>query len=178
MAAGALAVVALAGSGQAWAAGGEARQRDLFDDAYPQIVALDRLLTDPDLPVIYSGLGGQELTAHHWFHTNTFRVFATPLEELFGRRILDPLAGGPRRGPGAHRAGRGRAPGARGAGLSAQRPLGRRRQPARVRHRRPALAPVGSFTFTVPVLDRQPDPDDERWRVHQVTVDVTLVERA
>ena len=37
--------------------------------------------------------------------------------------------------------------------------------------------PVGSYSFSVPVLDRQPDPDDERWRVHEVTVDVSVVDR-
>ena len=173
----ALAVVALVGAGQAWAAGGEARQRELFDNAYPQIVALDDLLTDPDLPVVYSGLGNQELTAHHWFHTNTFRVFATPLEEMFGRTILDPLAGGLDGDPVLTERDVAALlePGERAYLLSARWAGGGSRLVAGTDVLR--SEPVGSYTFTVPVLDRQPDPDDERWRVHEVTVDVTVVDR-
>ena len=173
-----LAAVVLAGAGQAWAAGGQARQRDLFDNAYPQIVALDDLLTDPDLPLVYSGLGNQELTAHEWFHTNTYRVFATPLEELFGRRILDPLAGGLDGDPvlSERDVAALLAPGERAYLLNARWADGGSRLVAGTHVLR--SSPVGSLTFTVPVLDRQPDPDDERWRVHEVTLDVTLVDRA
>lgn len=172
-----LAVVVAAGAGQAWATGAEARQRDLFDDAYPQVVAFEALLPDPDLPLVYSGLGGPELGSRQWFHTNTFRVFATPLVELYGRRLLNAPASGLDGDPivDARDVAGLLDPGQRAYLLRARWADGRPPSPGTAEGLR--SSDVGSFTFTVPVLDRQPDPADERWRVHRVTIDVMLVQR-
>ena len=165
-----LAVVGVAGGAQALAAGAPAREHELFDGAYGQLDALEELMPDPSLPVVYSGLPTPELP-DGWFPeftANTYRVVATPLEETFDRPVLNrlpaPSSEDPVLGEAAVNA------------LLAEAGVDRAYLVQVVRPGAPELGtPVGTVTLRIPVLDRQPDPDDERWRIFELPVEVREV---
>lgn len=64
----------------------------LFGHSYAVLASLDRITrTDGVGPVIYSGA---RTPPRSWFYPNTYRAFALPLEQSFGREVFDlPLSG-------------------------------------------------------------------------------------
>lgn len=158
------------GAGVSLRMGAEARERRLFDRAYEQVAALDEVLEDRDLPIVYSGLAPEQLPPA-WFTWNTYRVLATPLEESFGRELLvsipaanapDPVLSDPEVDRVLARARVSRAYLLRVRPPGADAPAGEGRR-------------VGTVRVRIPVYDRQPDPDDEQWRVFELVVDVSEV---
>jgi hypothetical protein len=85
-----IAAAGVAGGLALWsvvAAGDLSRQRRFLGDAYGQ---MDRLraatLLAGDLPVVYAGVDPDEDLV---LHTNTYRLFALPLAETFGARVVN-----------------------------------------------------------------------------------------
>jgi hypothetical protein len=78
-------VVALVGLVSLWSAGTVSRQHRFLGDAYGDLSRLDDL-TD-GLPVMYAGIQPTDVPAAIAF-PNTFRMFAQPLTETFGRRVV------------------------------------------------------------------------------------------
>ncbi|MGO9877324.1 MAG: hypothetical protein ACLPVY_26385 [Acidimicrobiia bacterium] len=64
----------------------------LFGHSYAALASLDRITrTDGVGPVIYSGA---KTRPDQWFYPNTYRAFALPLEQSFGREVFDIPASG------------------------------------------------------------------------------------
>jgi hypothetical protein len=98
-------VVAAAGIASLWSAGAVARQHRFLGDAYGSLQRIDRL-TD-DLPIVYAGIPPEDMPGAGpgelgiMGHPNTFRMFAQPLTETFGRTVygighIPPTGGDPR----------------------------------------------------------------------------------
>ena len=154
------------------------RQEVLFDGAYRQLQDLDELAGPDDLPVVYSGLDPAELP-DGWLHTNTFRVFALPLQQSFGRQVLniggvEPFAADPRpteaevaelmrrRGVDEAVLVMASPPPPAGGGVSLVS-----RSRAGLEHRW-----LGALSVQIPLLPRRLDPADETWR--QLTMDLDV----
>jgi hypothetical protein len=59
----------------------------LFGHSYAALASLDRITrTNGVGPVIYSGA---KTRPDQWFYSNTYRAFALPLEQSFGREVFD-----------------------------------------------------------------------------------------
>ncbi|CAN5727435.1 hypothetical protein BH24ACT2_BH24ACT2_09450 [soil metagenome] len=179
-----LAVVLVGTGAQAQQRLGLQREQVLFDRAYAQFEELDELAAPAALPVIYSGVAGEDLP-DGWLHTNTYRVFALPLQQSFGRYVLNiagvhPFAPDPRPSE-ADVARMLRTSGTTEAILiEASAPpapgdeteLATRAAPTVERRR------LGSMTMEIPLLPRRLDPSDEAWRELAMDLDVWLVELA
>jgi hypothetical protein len=99
-------VVAMAGFASLWSAGTVARQHRFLGDAYGTLHQVDEL-TD-DLPIVYAGILPEDMPGANlpkdlgvMGHPNTFRMFAQPLTETFGRTVygighIPPTGGDPR----------------------------------------------------------------------------------
>jgi hypothetical protein len=77
-------VVAVAGTASMWSAGSLSRQHRFMGDAYGTLHQLAEL-TD-DLPIVYAGISPDDMPKAMG-HPNTFRMFAQPLTETFGRTV-------------------------------------------------------------------------------------------
>lgn len=156
------------------------REGVLFDQAYGQFQALDQLVGPAGVPVIYAGLASEDLP-EGWLHTNTYRVFALPLQQSFGRAVLnidgvEPFAPDPRPSDAEvaamlRRSGAGEAvlvaasggTGDGGGGMATQSAPALRRQR------------LGSLTMEIPLLPRRLDPAEEAWRDLTMDLDVWRV---
>ncbi|MCU1375699.1 MAG: hypothetical protein JWO68_2985 [Actinomycetia bacterium] len=78
------AVVAVAGVASLWSAGTVSRQHRFMGDAYGTLAQVDQLTGG--LPIVYSGVLGEDVPKE-LNHPNTFRLFAQPLAETFGRKV-------------------------------------------------------------------------------------------
>ena len=128
------------------------------------------LTDDPVLPVVYSGIPTEQLP-NGWFPeftSNTYRVVATPLQETFDRRVLNQLAVPSAEDPVLDEA----------SVLALLRSNGGE-DAYLVQVLRPdALSigqRVGTVSLRIPVLDRQPDPADEKWRIFDLVLEVRRV---
>ncbi len=89
LAAGCAVALASVGAGlQLWGGGALAREHTLLDGAYEQVRAIDRLAGERAAPIVFTGVPLDELPPHR-LHPNTFRLFAYPLFETFGREVLN-----------------------------------------------------------------------------------------
>jgi hypothetical protein len=93
-----VAVVAVGGVASLWSAGAVARQHRFMGDAYGTLEQVSALTAG--MPVVYSGILPEDVPkAMH--HPNTYRMFAQPLAETFGRKVygidqLSPTGADPR----------------------------------------------------------------------------------
>lgn len=81
----AIVVVAAAGLASLWSAGSLSREHRFLGDAYGSLHRVDQL-TD-DLPIVFAGIAVGDVP-EAMGHPNTFRMFAQPLTETFGRTVL------------------------------------------------------------------------------------------
>jgi hypothetical protein len=81
---GVVVVVAMAGTATMWSAGALSREHRFMGDAYGTLRQVADL-TD-DLPIVYSGIAFEDMPPDMG-HPNTFRMFAQPLTETFGRTV-------------------------------------------------------------------------------------------
>ncbi len=144
----------------------------LFDDAYGAMHRIDALArTNGVRPIVYSGAAAMP---EGWFYPNTYRAFAVPLNETFGRRIVgtafDPKHADPRFDPVRAHAVLARA-GYRHGYLVALRDPGRSPYPDDAGTRR-----LGSVEYRVPVLPRDTDRSKEHFRFVNFTFDVYALE--
>lgn len=182
-----LAAVGVLAVAQLVARDGLPRERQLFDDAYDQVGALDRLTSSPvALPIVWDGLRPDQLPpgwAEVELSASTYRVVASPLQETFGRVVLNQIASGldpdPEVAGDEGVAALLREGGAERAYVVSVRTPGRA-VPASAGGRPDLVtsADVGSLDLRIPVLPREVDPDDEAWVELVLTLDVTLVELA
>jgi hypothetical protein len=84
-------VVAVAGVGSLWAAGSVARQHRFMGDAYGTLARVSDL--SAGMPIVYSGIVPADMPKAMG-HPNTYRMFAQPLVETFGRKVygIDQLS--------------------------------------------------------------------------------------
>lgn len=82
-----LAIAAAAGTWSMWSAGELAREHRFMGDAYGSVAAIDELTGG--LPIVYHGLSRPDALTQPVLHPNTFRLFAQPLFETFGREVLN-----------------------------------------------------------------------------------------
>lgn len=83
----ALLALGVIGAGTMWQAGALGREHRFMGDAYGQLAEIDELLGDE--PIVFRGRTRSEALSQPVLHPNTFRLFAQPLGETFGRRFLN-----------------------------------------------------------------------------------------
>ena len=83
----AVVVLGAVGAWTMWSAGSLGREHRFMGDAYGQLAEVDELLTDD--PIVFRGRTRGEALSQPVLHPNTFRLFAQPLGETFGRRFLN-----------------------------------------------------------------------------------------
>jgi hypothetical protein len=93
-----VAVVAVGGVASLWSAGSVARQHRFMGDAYGTLEQVSALTAG--MPVMYSGILPEDVPKAMG-HPNTYRMFAQPLAETFGRKVygidqLSPTGADPR----------------------------------------------------------------------------------
>jgi hypothetical protein len=81
-----LLVVAAVGTVTMWNAGSLSREQRFMGHAYRDLAEVSRLTGDR--PIVFSGVDFRSMTGPV-SHPNSFRLFATPLTETFGRRVLN-----------------------------------------------------------------------------------------
>ena len=82
----AAAVLAVGAGAQLWSAGSLSREHTFLGDPYGDLSGLDEL--SAGLPIVYVGIDRGDVPAE-LYHSNTFRLFAIPLAQTFGRRVLN-----------------------------------------------------------------------------------------
>ena len=83
----ALLAMATLGAATMWSAGALGREHRFMGDAYGQLAEVDALLGDE--PIVFRGRTRAEALSQPVLHPNTFRLFAQPLGETFGRQFLN-----------------------------------------------------------------------------------------
>ena len=83
----AVGVAVVVGAVTTWNAGELGREQRFMGDAYGQLAEVDALLGEE--PIVFRGRTRQEALSQPVYHPNTFRLFAQPLGETFGRRFLN-----------------------------------------------------------------------------------------
>lgn len=176
VAGGVVAALAAASVWSLWSAGSLSREHTFLGDPYGDLSRLDDL--SAGLTIVYSGIDRADMP-EAIYHSNTFRLFALPLAETFGRRVLNiqlhPYAHDPQPTIGEVAAILAKAGLHRGALIEVLAPRSTPVQSEQAGAAGVKVRTIGIVDVEIPMLDRPIGHQPKAWRIVHFTLAVRSV---